>query len=125
MPPLLLQDLHITTKAASMAVVWLQAKEYEEARLACWYANNTEPQMVELLQQLITALCKGQQANLALHELSVLSEIGLVPSNLTKQVLKVAATLPGASTVVQSMHDSHVRCSVPCFFALSCIISQA
>ena len=53
-----------------------------------------------LLQQLTTALCKAQQANLALHELSVLSAIGPVPRSLTKQVLKVAVTLPGASTTL-------------------------
>ena len=49
-----------------------------------------------VLRQLIATLCKGWQASLALGQLIVLSEVGLVPSSLTKQVLEIATVLrPG------------------------------
>lgn len=54
-----------------------------------------EPLNQKVLRQLIAALCQGHQASLALGQLSVLSEIGLVPSSLTKQVLELTTTLPG------------------------------
>ena len=40
----------------------------------------------------------GQQASLALRELNVLSEIGVVPSSLTKKVLKAVANLVSTPT---------------------------
>ncbi len=59
-----------------------------------------EPLSEGLLRQLITALCEDRQGSLALGQLSVLSEIELVPSSLTKQVWKVTATLPGPFTAL-------------------------
>lgn len=61
-----------------------------------------EPLNEGVLQRLTTTLCKGQQASLALGQLSMLSEIGHVPSSLTKQVLEVAATLPGPFTAMSA-----------------------
>ena len=54
-----------------------------------------EPLNQRVLRQLIATLCKDRQPSLALGQLSLLSEVGLVPSSLTKQVLEVATRLPG------------------------------
>jgi hypothetical protein len=59
-----------------------------------------EPLSEGLLRRLITALCKSQQAYLALGQLSVLSEVGFVPSSLTKQVLEITTFLPGPFTTL-------------------------
>lgn len=94
-----MQGLIVSAKAAGTAVSWLQVKVDDDAITACLFANKVEPLNLGLLQHLVASLCKASQATRALAEMRVLSGTGPVPSSLAKQVLKAAASLPGAPTL--------------------------
>ncbi len=94
--PLPVQGFIVSAKAASTAVSWLQVKVDAEASTACLFAHRVEPLNPGLLQQLVASLCKAGYVCQALIEMCQLSEIGPVPSSLANQVLKAAASLPGA-----------------------------